>query len=92
MKTSRNLRAGYNLRLHSAGVAELVDAVDSKSTVGDIVRVRVPPSVPRRHSRTSDKVFLSLVNNDLRTLRRPFSFKGVRLKPGAYGGTIGGIC
>ena len=32
--------------VHKAGVAELVDAVDSKSTVGDIVRVRVPPSVP----------------------------------------------
>ena len=69
----------------------MVDAVDSKSTVGDIVRVRVPPSVPRRHSRISDKVFLSLVNNDLRALRCPFSFKGVRLKPGAYWGTIRGI-
>ena len=29
-----------------AGVAELVDAADSKSVGGDIVRVRVSPSVP----------------------------------------------
>ena len=69
----------------------MVDAADSKSAVGDIVRVRVPPSVPRRSSGTFDNVLFALVNNVLRTLRCPFSFVGVQLKPGAYGVTIRGI-
>ncbi len=35
-----------------AGVAELVDAPDSKSGGGDTVWVRVPPSVPMKHFAT----------------------------------------
>jgi hypothetical protein len=33
------------MRFYSAEVAELVDALDSKSSDGNIVRVRFPPSV-----------------------------------------------
>ena len=33
---------------HHAGVMELVDVVDSKSTAGDSVPVRVRPPAPRR--------------------------------------------
>lgn len=36
-----------------AGVAELVDAPDSKSGDGDIVSVRLRPSVPLRHFTTA---------------------------------------
>ena len=34
-------RFGYNSKVSSAGVMELVDVVDSKSTAGDSVPVRV---------------------------------------------------
>lgn len=36
----------YTITFLTAGVAELVDASDSKSDDGNIVWVRVPPSVP----------------------------------------------
>ena len=35
-------RFGYNSKVSSAGVMELVDVVDSKSTAGDSVPVRSP--------------------------------------------------
>ena len=34
------------MHIVNAGVAELVDALDSKSSDGNIVRVQVSPSVP----------------------------------------------
>ena len=37
----------YNVRVTSAGVMELVDVVDSKSTAGDSVPVRVRPPAPK---------------------------------------------
>ena len=40
-------RFGYNSRVSSAGVMELVDVVDSKSTASDGVPVRVRPPAPR---------------------------------------------
>ena len=43
-------RFGYNSKVSSAGVMELVDVVDSKSTAGDSVPVRVrspAPSLPK---------------------------------------------
>ena len=40
-------RFGYNSRVSSAGVMELVDVVDSKSTAGDSVPVRVRSPAPR---------------------------------------------
>ena len=36
---------------HEAGVAELVDALDSKSSAGNSVRVRFPPSAPHFNPR-----------------------------------------
>ena len=50
--------AGFSPRRALAGVAELVDAADSKSAASDSVQVRVPPSAPSRRSRTSRKVYL----------------------------------
>ena len=41
-------RFGYNSRVSSAGVMELVDVVDSKSTAGDSVPVRVRSPAPYR--------------------------------------------
>lgn len=43
---SEKLRYNINVALHHAGVMELVDVVDSKSTDGDIVPVRVRPPAP----------------------------------------------
>ena len=40
-------RFGYNSKVSSAGVMELVDVVDSKSTASDGVPVRVRPPAPR---------------------------------------------
>lgn len=40
-------RFGYNSKVSSAGVMELVDVVDSKSTAGDSVPVRVRSPAPR---------------------------------------------
>ena len=46
-KTGNFFKKHYNLRtLNLAGVAELVDALDSKSCGGDPVPVRFRPSVP----------------------------------------------
>ena len=39
-------RFGYNSKVSSAGVMELVDVVDSKSTAGDSVPVRVRSPAP----------------------------------------------
>ena len=39
-------RFGYNGKVSSAGVMELVDVVDSKSTAGDSVPVRVRSPAP----------------------------------------------
>lgn len=39
-------RFGYNSKVSSAGVMELVDVVDSKSTASDGVPVRVRPPAP----------------------------------------------
>ncbi len=62
MKTSPSLRVGYNLVLHSvAGVAELVDAADSKSAASDSVRVRVPPSAPTNKKASSGRFFICWV-------------------------------
>ena len=44
-------RFGYNSKVSSAGVMELVDVVDSKSTAGDSVPVRVRSPAPRRSKR-----------------------------------------
>ena len=44
-----NLR--YNVRVISAGVMELVDVVDSKSTAGDSVPVRVRSPAPKREAK-----------------------------------------
>ena len=41
-------RFGYNSKVSSAGVMELVDVVDSKSTAGDSVPVRVRSPAPYR--------------------------------------------
>ena len=38
----------YTIKAHFAGVMELVDVVDSKSTAGDSVPVRVRPPAPKR--------------------------------------------
>ena len=43
-------RFGYNSKVSSAGVMELVDVVDSKSTAGDSVPVRVRSPAPRSQS------------------------------------------
>ena len=44
---------GYNSKVSSAGVMELVDVVDSKSTAGDSVPVRVRPPAPQTNSSLS---------------------------------------
>lgn len=41
-----------------AEVVELADALDSKSSVGDYVRVRVPPSAPIKCSFKTGAIFL----------------------------------
>ena len=46
-----------------AGVAELVDALDSKSSNSNVVRVRFPPPVQNKRKRLSEKTaffYLSL--------------------------------
>ncbi len=40
----------YNIRVTPAGVMELVDVVDSKSTAGDSVPVRVRPPAPKQYN------------------------------------------
>ena len=48
----------YNIFVPFAGVMESVDVVDSKSTAGDSVPVRVRPPAPKRKSRrASDGIF-----------------------------------
>ena len=44
-------RFGYNSKVSSAGVMELVDVVDSKSTAGDSVPVRVRSPAPKREAK-----------------------------------------
>ena len=41
-------RLRYNVRVAPAGVMELVDVVDSKSTAGDSVPVRVRSPAPKK--------------------------------------------
>ena len=48
-------RFGYNSKVSSAGVMELVDVVDSKSTAGDSVPVRVRSPAPKFH-RNFDRI------------------------------------
>ena len=43
-------RFGYNGKVSSAGVMELVDVVDSKSTAGDSVPVRVRSPAPKQYN------------------------------------------
>ena len=43
-------RFGYNSKVSSAGVMELVDVVDSKSTAGDSVPVRVRSPAPNQYN------------------------------------------
>ena len=50
-------RFGYNSKVSSAGVMELVDVVDSKSTAGDSVPVRVRSPAPPKRGILSDVSF-----------------------------------
>ena len=62
-------RFGYNSRVSSAGVMELVDVVDSKSTAGDSVPVRVRSPAPRgRKVRFATTFFMPKAKNVIRPL------------------------
>ena len=47
-----------NIANINAGVVELVDAIDSKSIIGNYVWVRVPPPAPNKTNRTAGAIFL----------------------------------
>lgn len=56
-------RFGYNSLRQFAGVMELADVLDSKSSPGNRVRVRPPPPAPRVTRKGSPYIFLIFVNN-----------------------------
>ena len=55
----------YLLSLLHAEVVELADALDSKSSDGNIMRVQVPPSAPKTFRITSESLFVCAPDMEL---------------------------
>ena len=85
-------RFGYNSLRQFAGVMELADVLDSKSSGSDTVRVRPPPPAPKnQHLRQEVLVFAYLKRSDGQTQLVParlYGFLRFRLRLGENGAHI----